>query len=40
MLLFHYFEKSSTVFTYLACFLNSQDIFKERYVSQRSDIHP
>jgi len=31
--LLHYFESSSTDFIYLHCFLNSQDIFKERHLS-------
>jgi hypothetical protein len=36
--LLHYFEWGSTVFIYLACFLNSCNIFKERRPSLHSGV--
>ena len=33
LILLYYFEQISTIFIYLACFLNSQDISKERHLS-------
>jgi hypothetical protein len=40
LILLHYFEYSSTIFIYFACFLNSQDIFKAQRLSQHSGIVP
>jgi len=37
---FHYIESSSTIFIYLSCLLNSQDIFKMRRFFLQSGISP